>query len=272
MFESTRIPPAWVDPLNKMDAVVVPSEFCRDVFIDCGVTSPVHVVPLGISEVYRPAESRPDRPITFLAFLDRGARKGGIVAIQTFVRAFGESMDYRLILKGRAPRVPIQFLNPNIEVVQADMTEEELCKLYQRADVLINPHKGEGFGMIPREAAACGCIVLTTGWSGTVDNLPEWGWPLPYTMERADWSGARNLEGLPLGDWAAQDIPGITAILGDVVNNFDAYRDLSVARATNVRKLYSWQSTAESVLKIWRDAAHANAAAVGKSALHASSN
>jgi glycosyltransferase involved in cell wall biosynthesis len=273
MFESTRLPADWADTLNNMAAVVVPSKFCRDIFWDSGVNgTPIHVVPLGVSEIYQPAVSRQDRPLTFLAFLDRGARKGGIIALQAFVTAFGESMDYRLILKGRHPKVPIQFTNPNIEVVQADLTEEEMRDLYHRADVLINPHKGEGFGMIPREAAACGCIVLTTGWSGTVDDLPEWGWPLPYTLEPADWKGAKNLEGQSLGEWAAPDLKGVVTALRDVAAHRDEYWWQAQVNAKNIRRLYSWRAFSQSVLEIWKEVASAHViaptAASDKSALH----
>lgn len=259
MFESSRIPSAWVEPLNDCDAVIVPSTFCRDVFQACGVTAPVHVVPLGVSEAYKPAPRDTDgRPLTFLAFMDRGARKGGVVALQAFLRAFGDSMDYRLILKTRTPKVPLQLTNANVEVVQRDMTEQELCELYQRADVLVNPHKGEGYGMIPREAAACGCITLTTAWSGTVDDLDQWGWPLPYTLERADWKGARIFDGLDLGEWAAPDVDGVANVLRDVAANVGRYRAQAQANAENVRRLYSWPAFAAQVLDIWEGVAIGN--------------
>lgn len=256
MFESSKIPPNWIEPLNQMDAVVVPSTFCRDVFATCGVTVPIHVVPLGVGQVYRYQERTQGRPLTFLAFLDRGKRKGFIVALQAFLRAFGESMDYRLILKGRKPKKPLELTNPNIEVVQQDMSEEELYQLYLRADVLINPHKGEGFGIIPREFAGTGGIALTTNWSGTADDLSEWGWSLPYTLERADWEGHRNLTGQDLGEWAAPDTDGVASKLLHVVAHIDAYRVMARYHAERVPELYSWRGFAEQVLSIWEGAAH----------------
>lgn len=264
MFESSKIPPNWIEPLNQMDAVVVPSTFCRDVFKACGVTVPVHVVPLGVGEVYQYAErpkpskttqNHPKPPLTFLAFLDRGKRKGFIVALQAFLRAFGESMDYRLILKGRKAKVPLVMTNTNIEVVQQDMSEEELYQLYLRADVLINPHKGEGFGIIPREFAGTGGVSLTTNWSGTADDLSEWGWSLPYSLERADWEGHRNLAGQDLGEWAAPDTDGVASKLLHVAAHIDAYRVMARYHAQRVLELYSWRAFAERVLGIWREIA-----------------
>lgn len=255
MFESSKLPPAWAPILNELDAVVVPSRFCRTVFRDSGVTAPIHVVPLGIGEVYKYAERPTDRPLTFLAFLDRGARKGGLAALQAFLMAFGEDMNYRLILKGRKAKVPLELTNPNITVIQQDMSEQELYELYLQADVLINPNKGEGFGLIPREFAATGGIACATGWGGTVDNINDWGVWLPYELEPADWKGVKSLAGFDLGEWAKPDIDGVAETLIHVAKDIDWYRARSQRRANNAVALYSWRKFAEQVLSIWKEAA-----------------
>lgn len=253
MFESTVLPDGWVDPLNDMDAVIVPSWFCADVFKANGMTAPIHVVPLGVGEIYRYAERTSDRPLTFLTFLDRGLRKGGIAALQAFIRAFGEDTNYRLIMKGRdAHGKPLLLTNSNIEVVQQDMSEAELYELYCRCDVLINPHKGEGFGLLPREFAATGGISLTTNWSGTADGLGEWGWALPYTLTKADWKGIKNLEGKELGDWAEPDVDGCAYRLLQVAERIDSYRIMARVHAANAQRMYSWRAFAEQVLAIWK--------------------
>jgi glycosyltransferase involved in cell wall biosynthesis len=258
MFESSRIPPAWIEPLNACDAVIVPSWFCEQVFRDSGVTAPIHVAPLGVSEVYRYAERPTDRPLTFLAFLDRGARKGGLVALQAFLRAFGDDMDYRLILKMRKPRQALELTNSNIEVIQRDMNEQELYELYLSADVLINGHKGEGFGLIPREFSCTGGIALTTAWSGTADDLDEWGYALPYTLEPADWKGNKTLEGQDLGEWACVDADRVATRLQTVAANIDYYRGMAAQKAQAARRLYSWRTFAEQVLNIWEGVALGN--------------
>lgn len=258
MFESSKIPATWIEPLNALDAVIVPSTFCASVFAACGVTAPIYVVPLGVGEVYRHQERAPDRPLTFLAFLDRGPRKGGIVATKAFGRAFGEDMNYRLLLKARTRKnknVNVTAIEPNIEIIDRDMSEEELYALYLQCDVLINPHKGEGFGIIPREFAATGGVSLTTNWSGTADDLSEWGWSLPYTLERADWGGHKVLAGQDLGEWAAPDVEGVARCLLHVAEHIDAYRHMARYHAQRVSELYSWRTFAERVLHIWKEAA-----------------
>ena len=256
MFESTALPSGWVEPLNEMDAVIVPSWFCADVFRSCGVTVPIHVVPLGVGEIYRYAERPRGRPLTFLAFLDRGARKGGITALQAFLMAFGEDMNYRLILKSRKAKVPLEFTNPNITTIHQDMTEDELYRLYLDCDVLINAHKGEGFGLLPREFAATGGIAMTTAWSGTADGLGVWGYPLPYELVRADWKGNKSLAGQELGVWAECDPARVATHLRIVAGNREYYQERAKTAAHQAMNLYSWRAFAEQVLGIWKEAAH----------------
>jgi glycosyltransferase involved in cell wall biosynthesis len=259
MFESSRIPPSWLSPLNECDAVIVPSWFALDAFRQSGVTSPVHVIPLGAGEQYRYHQrAQAPTPLTFLAFLDRGERKGGQVALQAFLRAFGEDTNYRLILKGRAVgkagQPGINFTNPNIEVIQQDMDEQELLDLYYRADVLISAHKGEGFGLLPREFAATGGLALATDWSGTADALRQWGYPLPYTLTRATWLQNNDWAGQDLGQWAEVDSKEVAKVLRLVADYWLTYRAQLPRKAAAVRALYSWHEFAKGVLSIWEGA------------------
>lgn len=273
MFESSRLPTDWIAPLNDLDAVIVPSTFCETVFRESGVSVPIHVVPLGVGDVYQYAARRGGvekgveksemdcRPLTFLAFFDRGERKGGMVAQQAFSYAFGDDMRYKLILKARVakPGRELVLTNPNIEVIHQDMSEEELYALYCRCDVLINPHKGEGFGLLPREFAATGGFALTTGWSGTADAISEWGYALPYKLEPALWKGNKLLEGQDLGVWATVPLNSLAIELETVAATWQWTKRLLPAKAQAARELYSWRAFSERVLNVWREAAHGRA-------------
>lgn len=264
MFESSRIPEEWPAWLNKCHAVVTPSHFCRDVFVDCGVTAPVHVVPLGIAETFQPVRRPVDRrPFTFLCWGDRGKRKGRLEAEQAFYRAFGDDMDYRLLIKTRDLETHVECLNANIDVISADMSEEELYELYLSCDAMVFPTKGEGFGLPPREFAATGAPVITTAWSGTADDVEEWGLPLRYTLERADWQGALNLQGLPLGNWARPDVGDLARLMRDVADNRERHSARAMERAARVHELYSWRAFAGGVLDVWNEVSERRLAAHG---------
>lgn len=304
MFESTKLPSDWVDVLNGLDAVIVPSWFCSDVFTSCGVTAPIHVIPLGVEEIYTNESRRVPqnkeqyhvfasgfkpsyrlkndeafdftpiqlyrkgedldavrllpRPFTFLTFYDRGPRKGGDTAKDAFLTAFGDDENFHLVIKERYGHMQLNPTNPNITHIRADMNERELLGLYLSVDCLINPHKGEGFGLIPREFAATGGIALTTHWSGTVDGINEWGVPLRCKLVDADWSFQPKFEGMDLGQWADVSVDDCARAMRAVWNQRDFHYRLSRYRARNIQRLYSWSNFAREVLSVWEGVVHGN--------------
>ena len=255
MFESSKAPEAWAPLLNQYDHVIVPSHFCAGVMMHSGVTVPVSVIPLGVSSLYAFQERPEGCPLTFLAFMDRGERKGGMVALQAFLRAFGDNENYRLILKGRSAHEAkqLRLTNANIEVIQADMTPIELYQLFLRAHVLVNPHRGEGFGLLPREFAATGGLALTTGWSGTADDLDQWGEALPYRLERARWHGIEQWHDQDLGVWARSDVEDVAGRLRDVAA-CPPSPDSARRRSEAIRSLYSWPRFTDRFLEVWNGA------------------
>jgi glycosyltransferase involved in cell wall biosynthesis len=263
MFESSKLPPGWTDVLNDFDALIVPGQFCADLFRDNGITAPIHIVPLGINEIYRPVERSlapalsdmeyRSRPITFITCGDRGWRKGGLTAMNCFLRAFGDDPNYHLIMKMRpGGGVAVECTNPNITWIREDMTEEELYKLYLRCDAMISTNRCEGFGLLPREFAATGGIALATDWGGTADDIEGWGWPLPYSLVNAQWEWPLDNHTGDMGQWAEPDQVGVAECLRDVAENIDGYRVESMAKAANAIEMYSWRRFSERVFEIWQ--------------------
>jgi len=253
MFESSKIPEGWDRPLNACSAIVTPCRFCRDIFREAGVTVPIHVIPLGVNEIYRPAPRCDSRPFTFLAFIDRGLRKGGIQAMDAFIAAFGDDTGYKLILKGRKSKINATILNPNIELIQEDYSETQMRDLFYRADAMIANTRGEGFGLLPRQAAACGCIALATNFAGTADDIDAWGVPLPCRRVRADWSHHGRLSKMDLGEWAEVDTVDLVAMLRDVANRREEYQARAQAQAPAVGAMYTWGRFAQGVLDVWKE-------------------
>jgi glycosyltransferase involved in cell wall biosynthesis len=251
MWESTILPHGWCDSLNQMDSVIVPSRFCHNVFLDCGVTVPLHTVALGVDTLYRPTRRPQSTPMRFLAFLDRGRRKGGHVALAAFQKAFGDNPDYQLVLKVRENTDRVDLLKVgNIELVQQDMTEQELYELYCSCDVMIAANACEGFGMLPRDFAQTGGISLATDFGGTADDIEQWGWPLPYELTKSDWTGWKDYEQQDLGQWAAFCSDDVAMVLRHVAEHRDIFTHLAYENAGNVHRLYSWRRFSEQVYAI----------------------
>lgn len=255
MFESTRLPDGWVPALNECDAVIVPSKWLVKAMKHCGVIKPIHVVPLGISETFLVADMRDyhrvytmRNPFTFLCWGDRGIRKGWNIAMQSFVDAFGDRQDVRLLVKARqGGSFPYEISNANIEIVRDDLDEFGLRDLYLRCDAMVFPSRGEGFGLPPREFAATGGPAIATGW--WADDIQEWGYPINYKMVKA-WENHPDHDGL--GKWAEPDLAHLSKQMKHLVDQdrrIVSY--IGQKSANHVAKLYRWDKFAEGVLDVW---------------------
>jgi glycosyltransferase involved in cell wall biosynthesis len=250
MFESTALPDGWVEVLNQMDAVIVPSRWLMDVFHNAGVTVPLHCVPLGVSSAYQYVErDHRARPYTFLALGDRGRRKGWHIAGFAFMRAFGEDPNYRLIFKTRPGSMMFALGNANMGIIEGEFSDEEMAALFEECDCFINPNAMEGFGLAPREFAATGGISIATNVGGTADDIAHWGLPIAVERWESAWAGEPKLEGL--GQWAVPDVNDLAATMLHVARHRDFYAERGQVMAEYVRTRYSWRAFAEQVLAIW---------------------
>lgn len=246
MWESTVLPPGWVEILNTCHLVIVPCQWNVEVFRANGVTAPIRLIPLGISSsTYHYADRQPkpsSEPFRFLVignrFFGSFYRKGCMDAMNAFVKTFGDRRDVELVIKGTAT-VLMPLSNPNIRIISEIYDEAQMQALYESCDCMIWASKGEGFSLPPREFALTGGISLCTNFSGTADDLPQWGIPLDYQLVPA-WAFHAKFEGV--GEWADVDGDHLGGAMEAVRNMpFALRKDLGTAFSQNVERLYRWQ-------------------------------
>jgi glycosyltransferase involved in cell wall biosynthesis len=196
MYEGTVLREGWVETMNRFcQAVFVPSEWCKEVFLDNGLfnaelreQAPIYVTPGGVDfDEFYLIEEKVDRPFTFLCLGDRGRRKGVDLSLRAFSDAFGRrNNNVRLIVKARefALDALVEYLSdPRIKFFRYDAGH--MNKVYPIGDCFVFPTRGEGYGMPPREAVAMGVPTICTAQGGTAD-AAEWAFPLSYKYEKAD--------------------------------------------------------------------------------------
>jgi glycosyltransferase involved in cell wall biosynthesis len=251
MFESTDLPPGWADALNHCDRVVVPSTFLVDVFRQAGVTRPIHVIPLGVSANFHYVQRSATRtPYTFLTIGDRGKRKGWHLAGFAFQKVFGDDPSVQLLIKTRPGALPFTISNPNIHMVADEMSDKRLALLYATADCMVVPTLGEGFGLPPREFAATGGPVIATDFSGTADNLTDWGMPLGYSLVKA-WEGDTRLE--HIGYWAEPDVEELGHLMRYMVQHRSWSLERGARAAQFIKHTYRWRRFVERVNALWEE-------------------
>jgi YD repeat-containing protein len=195
-YESTVVPPHWVEHVNRyLDLLLVPTTFCRDIFAAGGVPeAKMEVIPYGFSkEIYcpdgpvLPFPRAAERSWRFLTVACPHKRKGIATVLAAYEQAFAPADDVSLVVKlnylpGRKTR-PFEHgaLEAELRAFAADpnkpalalisdyLPENDLAALYRGASCLVSATRGEGFGMVYLEALACGLPVIVTGWGGHMD-------------------------------------------------------------------------------------------------------
>ena len=179
-------PAGWSRQARMLSEVWYPSQFVRDA-LQQDLRIPYRVVPH-----YVPAQSTEQRvPLRAerndgvrLRLLTVGdgrsslPRKNLLSAIRMFKQAFAGQEQAEMDLKCRNlnlfpeyERDVMQAIDgdPRIHVIDRTLPQDEHEALLARADVLVSPHRAEGFGLNLAEAMACGKAVIATGWSGNLE-------------------------------------------------------------------------------------------------------
>lgn len=189
-WEFGSLPKRWVEVFSRcVDEVWVPSGCVRDVYVTSGVPSEkVWVVPNGIDPtVFHPGAApyrlKTQKKFKFLFVGGAIPRKGIDLLLEAYSSVFDSSDDVCLVIKdigadsfykGMSFREKIADLmkQPHtaaIEYMDTELTESELAGLYVACDVLVNPYRGEGFGMPILEAMACDTPTMITNGGAALD-------------------------------------------------------------------------------------------------------
>lgn len=205
VWESSAWPVSWVAAARReLHGVLVPSMFCARSLAAAGLPAwMITTVPHGVdSSVFHargraPAGTRRRREILFVG--TPAKRKGFDLLLTAFPRAFEPKGAPRLVLKTedwpdrvdgyvrwRADVSALAAAGYDVHVITASLSDPQMASLYSHADLLVLPHRGEGFGLPLIEAMACGTPVLSTAWSGPLDFVDESvGFQLTEFEERA---------------------------------------------------------------------------------------
>mgnify|MGYP002021956933 CR=1 FL=1 len=201
--ETSKCSKAWVDCINKMDLVIVPSNHTKKTLESSGnITTKIEIVPEYIQPSILEKELEPmnldlKTNFNFLMFgLITGQtpdtdRKNTFYGIKWLCDAFKDDPDVGIVIKTNLGRMSVidrkdtlivlrKLLSevrtgdyPKFYLSHGMMTTEELSAFYRSPDlqVLVSFTRGEGYGLPLLEAASSALPVMATGWSGHMDFL-----------------------------------------------------------------------------------------------------
>lgn len=130
-------------------------------------------------------------------FVGRFVEKKGLQILRGLAAAFAK---HRWVFVGRGPLDPSSWGLPNVSVFPL-LSQAEIVPLYQAADLLVLPSKGEGFPLVVQESMACGTPAMVgVDTAGALPCLIDHIYAADATAETAIsiWTAA-------LGEIVAQD-------------------------------------------------------------------
>jgi glycosyltransferase involved in cell wall biosynthesis len=250
-WESTLVPPHWVDHAKRYDEWWTANQFGADAFINAGVPAEkIHVFEHGVdASVWTPHKRKRGDVIRFLHVDSGSPRKRGSLAVEAFKKAFGNSLDYEITLKyshheqskadWNDPRVLAErgeWVDSNVRHIKENLTLDQLVNLFKFHDVLIYPSEGEGFGLIPLQALATGMPVISTSrwcsydkfFNGNVIESTLGQSPVVETYTR-------------FGDVVLPELDSMVYLMKKAADEFEQQLDIFYDQINQVTTEYDWQ-------------------------------
>jgi glycosyltransferase involved in cell wall biosynthesis len=184
-WELDRLPSEWQRALRYVNAIFVPSNFTRDA-IQKYTDKPVLVVPHPVRVRPYEANVRDRLGIPAEAFLVSNVfsfgssfgRKNPVAVVRAFKKAFGDSPNAYLVLKGshgdetpehKAELSAAIIDSARILLFDAVWPAAQVAGLIAASDAYVSLHRSEGFGLTVAEAMLLNVPVIATNWSGNTD-------------------------------------------------------------------------------------------------------
>lgn len=248
MLEGTIAPAWYVEAVNRMDVLTVPSSFVKIVLSASGVNVPVHVVSYGMDGTYFWGDLRRDDVCTFGTLGTLNIRKGTDILLRCFPLAFPTEQDVRLEVKSRGP-YPIKITDPRITVHTGEWSPARTCAWYQSIDGYVSPTRGEGWGLTIAEAMLCGCAVIATNWSGCTDLLDvSYSYPLDIAGLRPVLQDDNSMS--DFGEWAIPDEDHLIELMRRIYQNRTEARAKGLRASRAIRERFPMARPGRQILDI----------------------
>jgi glycosyltransferase involved in cell wall biosynthesis len=188
--EALTLPDGWITNMVSMDEVWTSSENNRSTFSFLGVpdrmlrTIPIPTdVDHELGDIQRRA--RWEGATVFLSVASGLARRDLRVLFEAYFRAFSADDDAILVLKvrpGDAAATENALTSvmladpgrrsgtwPRVEVIEADLTREQMHRLHSETDAYVSTERGNGWCIPAFDSMALGRPVISFDWGGSAE-------------------------------------------------------------------------------------------------------
>jgi glycosyltransferase involved in cell wall biosynthesis len=268
MWESHDFPQMQRPYLDAADAIIVPTQFCKDVFLEYLQDVPIHIVPLGYNpDIYRSRRRvwQPNEPFQWLNIGAPNARKGWDVIAEVWERYFIHRFDCNLYCKmtanldevlptakeeGFIEHAPGVVWKNNIVLDFRMLPDDLMAQTYYNSHAYLFPTAGEGFGLTLLEAMATALPCLVTEYSGVLDFTSS------DTVKYLKWnpcmSHIHNTDGTEhVLNSVIADIEGTRDAMLDVMGNYHRARKMG-RRAAQLAQQFTWERAGQKLTDVVR--------------------
>ncbi len=223
-----------------MDAILVPSTFCRNSCMGSGIPrNKIHVVPYPLdastwTPSVKPWLTRSDR-FRFLYVNSWYERKGYDVLLRAWWEEFSADDPVELVIKSyrensrqdtvaeSVARLGVgtdMSRKAPIKIVDQALPDEMMPGFMRSFDCLVSPHRSEGFGMNIWYAMALGVPVVCTDYGGSADFAKEdTAWLVEAGRSKPSSSETALFPFLSGITWAEPDVASLRRQMRECLND-----------------------------------------------------
>lgn len=265
VWETDKLPAPWLAQRDKNRGIMVPSQWCAQVFRDAGFPN-VSYAPHGVEpDVHHPwgPAHRLSELKTFLWFSTNQHRKGLDVALKAWAKFYAGRPRAKFVVMGhnlaaafrQAPdqiratnrfRISDYFdLGVSVYEMLCAINDEDIAMIYRSVDFTVSSSRSEGFGLTIAESLACGTPAIFGDYGATREFAHDGALTLRGAKAPADYSDKGFAD---VGDWWEPDVDHLADLLAQAQAMDDAhYRVLSNAGLRLIRQRFTWRNTAFAI-------------------------
>jgi len=234
MLETDRIPQNWVYTINNSNGAIVPGNFNIETFSKSGVNenrlikfnSIINTDFIEDDTLYYLDK----KAFYFLSVFDyrERIRKGLDVLLKSFKNIVSKYNNVCLILKTNTTKDILlrdySFLNKNvlnrILIINKVLSRKELMSLYRASDVFVLPSRGEGIGRTLFDAILLNKAVITTGWGGVREFIPnDYNLLIKFRLRFVNQEEYLKYPGFYGSKWAEPNVNDLIDKMSYVIDN-----------------------------------------------------
>ena len=263
MWESKDFPEEHRPYLWNADHLIVPSEFCREVFQEF-VNCQIDIVPLGVDHRAFPYKKRhwdEKESFQWLIVGSPSARKGYDAVEDAWNAKFYGREDCHLYCKlttsdwepavarakldGYQEHYPGVVYKDNVVLDFRRLPVADLAETYHRSHGFVFPTAAEGFGLTLVEAMSTGLPCIVTRYSGVLDFTSD------ETVKYVSWAPYNNtystIDGLKtVLNSAMASVPEVIESMESIMRDYRRALQMGKRASRSIQHL-TWESTGRRV-------------------------